>query len=142
MSVIPVRTGCARERNVCNGWKADMALRHKPPMLAIALSVRFMLELSLLSTTAWFLYRSSPGWVGVGLSLSGVALLGALWGTLLSPRRPVEIGALARLVLELAFFALAAAALYSGGHWQLAVFFIVVEVIDKAAVTMLENASR
>jgi hypothetical protein len=111
-------------------------------MLAIALSVRFMLELSLLSTTAWFLYRSTPGWVGVGLSLTGVALLGALWGTLLSPRRPVEIGGLARLVLEVALYGLAAAALYSGGHWQLAVLLIVVEVIDKAAVTMLENASR
>jgi hypothetical protein len=126
--------------NVC--FIEDRAITvHNSTMLAVALAVRFALELCLISVTAWFFYRLSPGWNGAVLSLGGVIILAATWGTLLSPRRTVELGALVRLALELALFGLAAAALYSGGHWKLAALLIAVEVIDKSVVTFLQRAS-
>ena len=108
-------------------------------MLALALTARFALEVCLLSVVGWFAYRLSPGWKGAGLSVAAVALLAITWGALLSPRRPVEIGELSRLLLELALFALAAAALYSRGHWQLATALILIELVDKLALSFLER---
>ena len=108
-------------------------------MLAVALAVRFALELCLLGVFAWAAHRLAPGPAGVGLAVAAVVVVAGVWGTLLSPRRPVEIGRAPRLLLELILFGLAAGALYGGGHWRLAAALIAVELIDKLAIHHLEH---
>ena len=85
------------------------------PGVAVLLGLRFLLELALLAAfivAAVRLVSGPLGWVlGVGLA----AVVGALWGVLLSPRRPVRWPVLARILIELALFAGAAALLAASG---------------------------
>lgn len=110
-------------------------------MLAVALTIRFALEICLVVVAAWFPFDVVGGPGGLALSTASVLLLLLIWGALLSPKRRVEIGGVPRLVLEFALFALASAALDSAGHWQIAVILFGVAIIDKSAIVALEHRS-
>lgn len=86
-------------------------------MLVFALAVRLLLELILLGVFAlWGFHAASalPLRLLVGLGAPAVAALA--WRLFVSPSRRVEVGRIPRLVLELALFALAAAALWQLGR--------------------------
>ena len=102
---------------------------------SLNLALRFCLELCLWGTLGYW------GWAVGGalivrllLALVIVAVTVTLWGVLLSPRRPVELGGAARLALELLLFALAALALAATGHPALGAALAVVYVINKALI--------
>lgn len=108
-------------------------------MLAIALMIRFVLEICLLVVAAWFPFEvvGGPGGLVAGAASALLLMLG--WSALLSPKRRVEIGGGPRLALEFALFALASAALASAGHWEIAAALFGLAVIDKSAVVALEH---
>jgi hypothetical protein len=108
-------------------------------MLTLALAVRFSLEICLAAIALWFPWHRATGITAFLGSAALLLALGLLWGSLLSPRRPIQIGASARLLVELALFGVAAAALAWGGHWQLAAALIIAAFIDKLALVLLEG---
>jgi hypothetical protein len=82
-------------------------------MLAAALAVRFLLEVTLLLVLAIWGFQLADNFalrLLAGLAASFAAAL--LWGLFISPNRRVELGRIPRLVLELALFAVAAGALW------------------------------
>jgi hypothetical protein len=93
----------------------------------INLAVRFLLEMSALASVGvfgWIRFEGPSRWIAViGLPL----LLMTLWGTFAVPgdpsrsgSAPVPVSGSIRLTLELIFFAVGAAALYSVDHPRLA----------------------
>ena len=84
-------------------------------MLAAALALRFLLEMILLVVLAcWGLHAADEVALRLLAAIAAPAAGALLWGLFVSPNRRFELGRIARLLLELALFALAAAAL-----WQL-----------------------
>lgn len=123
-----------------------MALRRRlqtaatvTPVLALALAIRFSLEICLAAVAAWLPSQILAGREALGLSAALVIFLVLIWGALLSPKRHLEIGALPRLLLEMLLFGLAAIALYSNGQRQLAFALIGIAAIDKVALVLLER---
>lgn len=82
-------------------------------MLAVALAVRFLLQVSLLLVLGLWGFQL-PDSLGIGLLLGlGAAAAGALiWRLFVSPSRPIELGRIRRLLVELALFGAAAGALW------------------------------
>lgn len=108
-------------------------------MLTLALAIRFLLEICLVAVAIWLPYQLWPGPSGLVFSATAVAVLLLTWGTLLSPKRRVELGAELRLSFEMALFGLAAIALYSRGHWPLAIGLTAIASADKLALFLLEG---
>jgi hypothetical protein len=98
-----------------------------------ALTVRFLLELTMLGVLAWW------GWDAGGVLLALAAPLAAAvaWGLFVAPKRKYELGERARLAIELLLFASAVAALLALGQPLLAVGFAVVVAVDSALVRVL-----
>jgi hypothetical protein len=111
-------------------------------MLSLALAIRFSLEICLVAVALWFPWHHLTGTAAMAGSVALTVALALTWGNFLSPKRRVEIGGLARLLLETALFSFAAAALYSGGHWQLAAILIGIASIDKLVLVAVEGAFR
>lgn len=107
-------------------------------MRTSALFIRFLLELCILASLgAWAasLHISATKRVAIG----GLACIGAavVWGQLLSPKRRIDLPAPIRLVIEAAFFLVAAAALANLGRWQLAAALLVAAIADRIALEVL-----
>jgi hypothetical protein len=111
-------------------------------MLSLALAIRFSLEICLVAVALWFPWHHLTGTAAMAGSVALTVALALTWGNFLSLKRRVEIGGLARLLLETALFSFAAAALYSGGHWQLAAILIGIASIDKLVLVAVEGAFR
>jgi uncharacterized protein DUF2568 len=73
------------------------------------LGLRFLLELGLLVGVGWWGGHALGWWAAVVLPLAAAFL----WGSFLAPKARWTIPSLARLVLELVLFALAAV-----GYWR------------------------
>jgi hypothetical protein len=101
------------------------------------LALRFVLELCLLAALGYWGYAVGATPV-VKFLLAVVIVVGAaaIWGVFLSPKRPVQLGGAARLVMEAALFALAVAALAATGHQALAVALGVAYVINKGLIML------
>lgn len=108
-------------------------------MLDFALVIRFSLEICLVAIGLWFPWNHSTGVTALAGSLAIVVGLVLTWGMLLSPKRRLEIGGTARLLLEAILFSAAAAALATGGHWQLAAALIAIAIVDKLVLILLEG---
>lgn len=93
------------------------------------LTLRFVVELVLFVSPIVIGVRALGGPVGllVGVALGAVLL--AVWGVLLSPRRRVDLPLGARVVVELALMVAAAAGLAATGLVGFAIVFVVVEVV-------------
>ena len=101
------------------------------------LALRFVLELCLLAALGWWGFSvRGPLIVKIPLAVVIVVAVAALWGVFLSPRRPVQLGGAARLVLEVALFALAVAALAATGQPAMAAALGVVYVINKGLIML------
>ena len=109
-------------------------------MKAIALGVRFLLELCILaSIAAWaaLLPASVIERVGVGAGACLVAAVG--WGLLLSPKRRYDLPLAVRLVLEAVYFLAAAAALVDIGRPELGLALAGAAVVDRIALAVFNR---
>ena len=107
-------------------------------MKAVALGVRFLLELCILaSLAAWSLSR--PLQLPLRIAIASLACLAAalLWGAVLSPKRRIDFRAPVRLAIEAAFFGVAAAALVGTGSTTLAVMLVTAAIADRIALATL-----
>lgn len=105
---------------------------------AVALGVRFLLELCILvSLAAWSLSR--PLEMALRIVIGGTVCIAAalIWGAILSPRRRIDFPAPARLAIEAAFFAVAAAALAQIGSTTLALMLVICAIADRIALAVL-----
>ena len=88
-------------------------------MKATNLALRFLLELALLAALAYWGWHEEGAVLAVVLPLAAAAV----WGVFVAPKRRVELPRAARLVLELALFALAVAGLVTSGSTALGIAF-------------------
>jgi hypothetical protein len=89
-------------------------------MLAVAIAVRFLLEMILLHVLAiWGFQQADNFALRLLAGLAAPLAAAFLWGLFISPNRRVELGRIPRLVLELALFAVAGGALWQM-HWPVA----------------------
>lgn len=103
----------------------------------IALTVRFLLELALLTGAAILAVRVIPAGGGIAAAVIAVIALGTVWALFLSPKAPFDIGGLGRLALETVLFGGIAAGLIATGIFVPAVVGLVVWVLDRLALRLL-----
>ncbi len=107
-------------------------------MKAIALGVRFSLELCILaSLVALAAYLAVPIPARVLFGLASCAAVAVVWGSFLSPKRRYEIGAAGRLILEAGMFVGAALILNYVGSTKLAIALILVAAANKVALALI-----
>ena len=94
---------------------------------SVNLAVRFVLEITGLVALGWWGWNQADGILGFVLALGIPVLAAVLWGTFAVPddpsrsgKAPVPVPGIARLLLELAFFALATGSLFAVGATTLA----------------------
>jgi hypothetical protein len=87
------------------------------------LAIRFLLELSALTSVGIWGWRQGEGWLGFVFAIGIPIFLAAIWGTFAVPndpsrsgKAPISIPGFFRLLIELGFFALAVLALYDLGY--------------------------
>jgi hypothetical protein len=105
----------------------------------INLAVRFLLEIAGLAAIAYWGWSQHDGVLRFILAVGLPVLAAVLWGTFAVPedpsrsgKAPVPVPGIVRLVLELAFFAFAAWALYDAGKATLALILAAIVVIHYA----------
>jgi hypothetical protein len=91
------------------------------------MGLRFLLELALLGGVAWWGWHEWGWWAAVLLPVA----LAFVWGSFLSPKARWSIPLGARLTLELAVFAAAAAAYYGAGGVAVAIGFGAVAALSE-----------
>jgi hypothetical protein len=103
------------------------------------LAARFLLEIVALVAIAYWGWSQQDGALRFVLAIGLPLLAAILWGTFAVPedpsrsgKAPVPVPGVVRLVLELAFFAFAAWALYDAGKVTLALVLAAVVVIHYA----------
>ena len=96
------------------------------------LLIRFLLELCMLAAFAYWGFKTGRGTVmkfGLGI---GIPLLAAIvWGRFLSPKAPLYVSEVIKLVLELIIFGLAASAMKAAGHPAIAGALVLAFVINR-----------
>jgi hypothetical protein len=100
--------------------------------MAIVLGLRFACEMAALAAVAYWGQQAADGVAGIALAAIAVAVVAVVWGVLLAPKRQLETGPTARLVIELAVWVGASAALWSAGQPTVAVVLFVVAVVTGA----------
>jgi hypothetical protein len=100
--------------------------------MAIVLGLRFVCEMAALAAVAYWGQQAADGVAGIALAAIAVAAVAVVWGVFLAPKRRLETGRATRLVIELAVWVAAAAALWSAGQPTLAVVLFVVAVATGA----------
>lgn len=104
------------------------------------LALRFLLELCLLAAFgAWGFSLAAPLIIRIAMGILLPVLVAVVWGVFLSPRRSVQLPPAARLILELALFALAVAALAVAGRPTLAAALGVVYALNKALLMIFPS---
>lgn len=109
------------------------------PGLALALTVRFLLELALLAGVAAVAWQVVPGWWRWPAMILVPIAVAVLWGLLLSPKAAVELPGPAKLVIEAALFLGTGVSLFAVGMWIPAVIGVAVWIIDRIALALLED---
>jgi hypothetical protein len=87
----------------------------------VTLTLRFLLELCALAAFAYWGWQTGatlPWKVAAGVGAPLVAA--AVWGLFVSPKATIVVPREVRLIIEVAFFALAVLALYAAGQTSLA----------------------
>lgn len=113
---------------------------HTSPGLAIALTVRFLLELALLAGTAYLAWWLVPGWWRWPAAIVAVVLVAVVWGLFLSPKAAVPLSLIAALAVEASLFlGLAAALIAIPGFVFPAVVGVGVWIVDRIALAVLKD---
>lgn len=105
---------------------------------SLTLLVRFLLELAALGAVAWWGFRTGDGGatkvlLGVGAPL----LIAVVWGAFISPNASIDVPTAGWLGLQALVFGAAALALAAVAPAQLAAIFLLVVVVDGAAMAVL-----
>lgn len=105
----------------------------------INLAVRFLLEIAGLVAIGYWGWSQHDGLLRFVLAIGGPLIAAALWATFAVPadpsrsgKAPVPVPGIVRLLLELAFFAFAAWALYDAGNIVLSLILATIVVIHYA----------
>ena len=100
------------------------ALPKPSPLAAVNLGLRFSLEMTALVVLGFAGFNATENQVGAwALALGAPAIASVVWGAFVSPKAPARLDDPARLVVEVAFFALATLALVSLGSLPSAVLY-------------------
>jgi hypothetical protein len=99
------------------------------PWVLVLISLRFVLELALWSSFTVACVRLLGGWAGWAVGLACSAVVVALWGLLLSPRRRIAAPVGVRVVVELALFVGAGLLLAASGLPVLGAALVLVEIV-------------
>ncbi|MBL5972406.1 MAG: DUF2568 domain-containing protein [Candidatus Leucobacter sulfamidivorax] len=110
-----------------------------PPGLAIALAVRFVIELALLVGVAVIAMRLFPQWWGWLIAIGGVVVVATFWGVFLSPKAAVPLPAVAKLVIEAVLFVGVGTGLFLLDLAIPAVVGVAAWIIDRIAIALLED---
>jgi Protein of unknown function (DUF2568) len=95
--------------------------------------LRFLLELCAPAALGYWGFKVGRGPIAkIGLGIGAPLLAAEVWATCVAPGAPVPLSVPLRLVLELAIFGLAAAALYAAGRPTLAWALGLAYVINRA----------
>ena len=84
--------------------------------MAVVLTLRFLTELALFVSVAWWGSQQFSGIFGLLAAAGLVVALAVTWGVLLSPRARIRMPSLARVLVEVLLFGLAALALSDLGR--------------------------
>lgn len=104
-------------------------------MVAVLLGLRFALELALIVAFAVVGARLGGGGIQGWLLATGLIIVAVgIWGTLLSPKRRLDLPLPVRVLLELALFAGAAWGLIGSGYAVWGWALIAIEVVVLAAL--------
>jgi hypothetical protein len=101
---------------------------------ALALALRFLLELGALAALAWWGFSVGNGIWAVVLGLGAPLLAVAVWGTLAAPKGRFDGRDPQRLVGEVLVFGAGTAALIDLGQTWLAVVFAALAVVQAVLV--------
>ena len=106
---------------------------------SLTLLVRFLLELCMLGAVAYWGFKTGDGTamkalLGIGAPL----LIAGVWGTFIAPKATVEVPTAVWIGLQAILFGGAALALAATAPSQLAAIFLVVVVLDGAAMAALK----
>lgn len=97
---------------------------------SVNLALRFLLELGALAAVALWGWRTGDGALRFVLPVAAVSAVVAVWALFVSPKRTIELPLAARLVIELAVWVAAGAALWASGYHALALAFLLVAVVS------------
>ncbi|MED1602502.1 YrdB family protein [Alkalihalophilus marmarensis] len=107
-------------------------------MIIIAL-VRFILEVTaLLALGYWGVQAGIEVWLKILLGISVPLLTAIVWGVFISPKAPKRLHEGPRLFLEIALFALAAAAMYGSGFEYFSVIFMLMAMVISILIRVLK----
>jgi len=104
---------------------------------ALALGVRFVLELGALAALAYWGFGASADTLGRILLGVGAPLgAAALWGAFVAPKRAFETAPSVRLAVEALVFGAATVALWASGRPTLALILAAAAVLDRVALRL------
>lgn len=109
------------------------------PGLAVALTVRFLLELALLAGIAALAWHLAPGWWQWPVMIIAPILAAILWGLLLSPKAPATLPEPMKLVIETILFVGTGAGLFFVGLAVPAIIGVAAWIIDRIALALLQD---
>ncbi len=114
-------------------------LKGASPALAVALTLRFLLELALLAGVGVLAWSLAPGWSSWPAAILAIAVVGTVWGLFLSPKARVTLSQPAAVAIEAVLFVGTGAGLIGIGFGVAAVAGIAVWAIDRIALAILRN---
>lgn len=109
------------------------------PLLATALTVRFLLELALLAGIAVLAWNLTGGWWRWLAALLSVVAVAVVWGLFLSPKAAVPLPWPATLGIETVLFVGTGAGLFVIGLGLPAAIGVALWLIDRITLAILQN---
>lgn len=107
-------------------------------MKAASLTLQFLLELGALAAYGYWGYGTgSSSFAHVALAIAAPLAAAIVWGLFGSPKAPYHLRGVWRLLLEVAFFGLAAFALAASGHVVLGIAFAAIVAANIALLHAL-----
>jgi hypothetical protein len=95
------------------------------------LLLRFLLELCALGAVGYWGFKTGGGFAAkLGLGIGAPLVVAVVWAVFVSPRAPVRLALPLSLLLQVAVFGIAAAALVATGHRTLAWVFVALVVVN------------
>src|SRR5689334_9530821 len=120
-----MRTGILASRTRRHGGEANALAHERSTPMAIAQSanllVRFLLELGMLGSLGYWGFQTSNGLlVRIVLGLGAPLVAAVVWGTFVSPKAAIPLSAPMWILVQVAIFGTAMAALAASGRPSLA----------------------
>ncbi|MCM3236553.1 YrdB family protein [Heyndrickxia oleronia] len=108
--------------------------------MVINLALRFILEICALVSLGYWGFHLDMGYIfKILIGISSPLLMAIIWGTFVSPKAPIPVRGIKRVLLEIIIFGFATLALCSAGHPFLAMFFAVLVVFNMLFLRIWEQ---